>query len=84
MKPSVKATAIYQIAVPTVSTLTRYMAFLDSEPTREDMEKNIGQLEDLEAHLIDLLDIVSKAKVILSPQFKVDVSIGSFGIGGGE
>lgn len=74
MKASVKATAMYREAIGTVAVLTKYMAFLNTEPDREAMKENIGQLEDLEAQLQSLLTVVTNAKITLDAMFKAEIS----------
>jgi len=63
---------MYSEATELVAALTQYMAFLNTEPTKDEMQENIGKLEDVEAHLLSLLDVVTKAKLSLDAMFKGD------------
>jgi len=71
MKSSVRATSMYSEATDLVAVLTQYMAFLNTEPTKSEMQENIGKLEDVEAHLLSLLAVVTNAKLSLDEMFKV-------------
>jgi len=62
VKKAIKATALYTKAVPTVAKLTQYFNFLNKEPTKIEMLKNMDKLEDLESTLEELLNEVKRTK----------------------
>lgn len=62
MKESVKSTQVYKESTYLVSQLTQLMIFLNTEPDLETLTENKWRLDEIEAQLTGMVELLESAK----------------------